>query len=342
MVAVLAVTTLSLAPAEGATSTPRAGTIPAPRCSAGLVALTFDDGPAVGTTPRLLRILKSTRTDATFFMVGQRVRSAPEEARLVARSGFVVANHTWSHPRLTSLSNGAIAGQLSSTRDELRRHGIRPSNLMRPPYGLIDDRVRRVVQSAGLRPVLWTIDSRDWEPSTAGQIAARILRGLRWRGTNIVLQHDGVRRSPTSVDAVPIVVREAKRRGYCFTVLGPDGRPKIPVPIVRTTVTPGDERGPRPVVVTLTLDRPTTRAVSLRLRTEDRTARAGHDYRRREELVRFEAGQLRRTVRIPVLDDPWREHEEGFRVLLERPWGMRIDTPDGRVGSYSARIRTDE
>ena len=72
------------------------------------LALTFDDGPAPGLTPRLVRLLARLDVKATFFMVGSRVRSAPNEARLVARNGHVIANHAWSHSDLTRLGDSTI------------------------------------------------------------------------------------------------------------------------------------------------------------------------------------------------------------------------------------------
>jgi len=193
-------------------------------CSAGLIALTFDDGPSRTQTPRLVRLLKDRNVPATFFMVGERVQSAPRVARMVARRGFQIANHTWSHPMLNRLGDHAVRLQLRSTRRELRTGRLHAGALMRPPYGAINARVDAVVRALGLTPVLWNVDSRDWAGGGPRQIADRILAQLRPHKSNIVLQHDGVTNSPASVGAVPLVIRDARRRGYCFTGLGPDGR----------------------------------------------------------------------------------------------------------------------
>jgi len=40
--------------------------------------------------------------------------------------------------------------------------GVTPT-CFRPPYGDIDDRVRAVAKALGLRVILWTTDSFDWE-----------------------------------------------------------------------------------------------------------------------------------------------------------------------------------
>jgi peptidoglycan/xylan/chitin deacetylase (PgdA/CDA1 family) len=199
------------------------------QCPAGLVALTFDDGPARGLTVRLVRILERRHVPATFFMVGSRVRTAPRAARSVEKAGFPVGNHTWSHPHLTRLSDGGIRDELLRTAARLRQTGVTRTPLMRPPYGDIDARVRTDVRDLGLVPVLWDVDSRDYRGGSTDRIARTILQRLRPHQSNIVLQHDGVRNSPASVRAVRTVVRVARHRGYCFTTLGPDGR-MVPLP----------------------------------------------------------------------------------------------------------------
>jgi peptidoglycan/xylan/chitin deacetylase (PgdA/CDA1 family) len=201
---------------------------PAQRCRAGLVALTFDDGPRVGTTARLVHELRSLHAPATFFMVGSRVREYPRLVRLVARAGFAIANHTWDHARLTNLRDTGVRRELRRTARALRAAGVRPTDLGRPPYGAVSPRVRADFRELGLRPVLWTIDSRDWAGGTSAQIAARILAAVRPHATNLVLQHDGVDNSPNSVRAVPAIVHALRKRGYCLAALDQRGRPVRP------------------------------------------------------------------------------------------------------------------
>ena len=292
------------------------------RCSAGLVALTFDDGPSSTVTPGLLRLLSDRGVPATFFMVGERVATAPSVARLVSRRGFQVANHSYHHALMTSQSSAAIRQTLRSTAARLRSAGVEPSGLMRPPYGGIDSRVRSAIGSVGLVPVLWDVDSRDWEGGSSKVIARSVLAQLRPHARNIVLQHDGVTNSPASVAAVPDIVRLARRRGYCFTSLGPRGQPVVPVPRARLRV--ASVREGRTAQVVVKLDRPTSRPTRVRLTTSAVSATAERDYRGVARWVRFAIGQTRAVVPVVVREDRIDEPVERFRVRLGRPSGLRL------------------
>ena len=315
-VAGLVLTTLVTSPAPAGAQAPEGP------CRSGRVALTFDDGPA-GPTDRLVRILRRADVPATFFMVGQRVAASPARARRVERAGFLVANHSWAHQDMRTQTSAQVTATLRATDRALRRAGTHPMRLMRPPYGALDDAARAGIRAAGMIPVLWTVDSRDWESGTARQVADRILAGLRPNQTNIVLQHDGVVRSPTSVSAVPRVIRVARDRGYCFVALDENGRPGFPTPRASVSVT--DAREGRTAVATVRLTKPAGRDTSVRLRTRSLSADVRRDLDRVAGRVVVPAGRLRARVRIPVTSDGIDEHTERFEVVIDRPRGVRID-----------------
>jgi peptidoglycan/xylan/chitin deacetylase (PgdA/CDA1 family) len=326
----LAACFVAAAPAVHATTAPRP-------CSTGLIALTFDDGPSPTQTPRLVRILRERGLPATFFEIGYRVHAAPALSRMVQRNGFQIANHTWDHKDLTTLSDQGVHDELAMTGREFRRDGIARIPLMRPPYGAIDARVRRDIAALGLTPVLWTVDSRDWAGGDAAQIADRIMAQLRPHQPNVVLQHDGVANSPNSVDAVPLVVDRARRLGYCFGSLDAHGDVAPPVPHLRVAVIDGAEDGPVPIRVLLVLDRPTTRTVGFRLRTVAMTATAGVDYVPVTERIGFTPGQTRRWVTIRVLPDTTPEQTESLAVVVDEGTRVTIER-----STYVARITDDD
>lgn len=192
-------------------------------CTRGHVALTFDDGPSRANSGRLLETLANHRVRATFFLNGRNVEARPRRTRQTFRAGHRIYNHTYSHARLTSLSNSGIRRQVRRTERALAAAGAPSSGrLVRPPYGATDARVRRVLRGIGFRSVLWTVDTRDWSRSTRPyQIVRRVRRGLA-PGANI-LMHDQEDTQAT-LRALPRVIRDVRSRGYCFGVVNQYGR----------------------------------------------------------------------------------------------------------------------
>mgnify|MGYP003333644749 CR=1 FL=1 len=290
----------------------------------GKVALTFDDGPARGTTHRLVQVLRRNDVPATFFMVGQRVAANPSAALEVERAGFLTANHSWAHRDMSRQSYRDVRRSLRATRNAMRDAGLHPTGLMRPPYGALANPARRAIRDSGYVPVLWTDDSLDWKWGGSPQIAQRILAGLR-PGRNIVLQHDGVNRSPLSVAAVERVIRVAKRRGYCFTALDEKGRPGFPTPLV--TALAKDVVEGTDAVVTLELAQPAGRDTAVVVEAASGTATVGTDLPAFRARVKVPAGTVRVTVRIPVSTDAVIEPAETFSVALRDPEGLRVTQP---------------
>jgi peptidoglycan-N-acetylglucosamine deacetylase len=82
------------------------------------IYLTFDDGPHLVNTPRLLDKLKDYGVLSTFFVKGRSLE-APEAQRLlerIASEGHQIGNHTYSHHRLTGLAAEQIHQEISKTQ----------------------------------------------------------------------------------------------------------------------------------------------------------------------------------------------------------------------------------
>lgn len=301
-------------------------------CSRGLVALTFDDGPSRDVTARLLDVLENHRVPATFFVVGQRVADAPWLTRDASNRGFTIANHSYAHERLTTLSDGAVEQSLRRTRRSIVRSGARPSNLVRAPYGLIDARVRRVMTEVGLTHVGWNVAPADWKGYSATVIATRVLNGLHSDRSNTVLLHDGIANSPSTVRAVPTIIREARERGYCFAALGSHGKPRPPIPKARVsdaTVSEADNGDRSSMRFEIRLDRPTSRETSVRVDAVARSATSGADFAARSLRVIFPVGVTRRSVYVSAKGDVLDEPVERFSLKLSRPRYLRLADATG-------------
>ncbi|MCO5316297.1 MAG: polysaccharide deacetylase family protein [Solirubrobacterales bacterium] len=175
-----------------------------------LVAFTFDDGPGPAT-PAVLRQLRRFRVKATFFMLGSQVNRYPGMARKVLAAGHELANHSSNHALLPGYSDISRA-----SRAIRRRTGFRPC-LFRPPYGAIGSGLKSAARRAGMKSVIWDVDTVDWSLPGSGTIRSRISHGVR-RGS-IVLMHDAGGPRGQTVAALPRAIRKLRRRGYRFVTV---------------------------------------------------------------------------------------------------------------------------
>jgi peptidoglycan/xylan/chitin deacetylase (PgdA/CDA1 family) len=191
-----------------------------------VVALTFDDGPSPYTA-QILAILHAFRAHATFFAIGRQVIQDPAMVRAEVSAGDEVGNHTYSHANLLYLSNLGIRTQLLQTQEVIHAAaGISPV-WFRPPDGAIDSRVAAVAASLGLRPILWSVDPRDWSRPGTSAIIQRVLAAVR--PGSVVLLHDGGGDRSQTVAALSVILRALQAEGYrILTVSGLFHPPSVP------------------------------------------------------------------------------------------------------------------
>ncbi|TDU80870.1 peptidoglycan/xylan/chitin deacetylase (PgdA/CDA1 family) [Prosthecobacter fusiformis] len=181
-----------------------------------VVAITFDDGPHPDFTPRLLDTLRDRNIKATFFMVGRNVKAFPQIVRRMVEEGHEVANHSWSHPLLTSLGTESVESQMRRTHDAIIAACGRVPVLYRPPYGQARLSQRKRIRDVfGYATILWDVDPQDWQsPRKVEKVHDRILSMSK--AGSIILCHDI---HETTVNAMPALLDEMKRQGYHFVTV---------------------------------------------------------------------------------------------------------------------------
>ena len=193
--------------------------------SAPVVALTFDAGANADAVPSILQTLKDKNVPATFFLTGQWVRSFPAETNAVAVAGFVVGNHSDTHPQFTSLSDAQIVAEVGNAQQSiLLTSGVETRPLFRFPFGDVDSRVLGIVNSLGYVGVRWTVDTLGWQGTSGGmtvqRVIDRVLAGLQ--PGEIVLMHVGSHPTDGSMldaAALPTVIDAIRARGYSFVTM---------------------------------------------------------------------------------------------------------------------------
>ena len=136
------------------------------------IALTFESGGDPDVSSRMLDILRENDVPATIFVLGKWAETNPELVQRMVVEGHALGNHSYSHPDLTQLREDEI-------REELRRTDVLVTQLagqrafpwLRPPYGAVDDALRRVAIEDGYRLVMRdAVDGGHW-PGTTNEAA---------------------------------------------------------------------------------------------------------------------------------------------------------------------------
>ena len=179
------------------------------------IAITFDDGPSAVQTPRLLKMLKERGIKATFFCLGECVAQSPEIAQQIVAEGHEIANHSWSHPLLTKMSESAVKDQLDRAHNVIRQTtGVTPT-LMRPPYGGFTVRQRSWANAVwNYKIILWDVDSLDWKHRSPAKTESIIMAETK-KGS-IILCHDIHK---TTVDAMPATLDALLAKGFKFVTV---------------------------------------------------------------------------------------------------------------------------
>ncbi len=213
----LAAATLLVAPGRAASS----GPVCHGSRSLPLIALTFDacqTRKPTGYDAGIVRILRATRTPATFFLGGKWMESHPAVTRALGRDPLSeLGNHSYLHPHLTRQTDAQVRAQIAKTQAILLRLTGQRGRLFRAPYGEYDPRVLRIAGELGLTTVQWEVVSGD--PShraTAARLIDTVVR--RSRNGSIVIMHVNGRGWHTA-QALPEIIRRLRKAGYRFVTV---------------------------------------------------------------------------------------------------------------------------
>ena len=169
------------------------------------VAISFDDGPS-DVTPLILDILKDNSAQATFFVLGNRVKSNRDILYRMLDEGHEIGNHTWAHKNLVGLSKEQFDEQVVRTQQTVAEVTGYTPKVLRPSYGAIDGAVK---QYSTMPIITWSVDSEDWKCRDADIIAKAVLSKVK--DGDIILLHDMY---PTTVEATEQILHELDGMGF--------------------------------------------------------------------------------------------------------------------------------
>lgn len=192
------------------------------------IILTFDDGPNAKYTPPILDILEREKVPATFFLIGSNAEANIPLVQRIAKDGFEIGNHTFTHGNLAKMSPERADLELKTTRTLIEAITGKSTVLFRAPYNA-DSEPQTFEELEPLArskkdnyiTVGESIDPNDWDPRmNKDSIINRTIRFANANNASIILLHDsgGDTRQPT-VDALPEIIRYFKSKGCKFTTV---------------------------------------------------------------------------------------------------------------------------
>lgn len=199
---------------------------------AGVIYLTFDDGPSQSSTPKILEILAKKNVKATFFILNY--DAAGEE--LVKREyneGHAIGIHGYSHTYSEIYqSEETYMNNITKLQDKIYNSiGIRPT-ITRFPGGSsntvsrfnpgIMTRLTKLVVERGFKYYDWNVSSGDaGGASSSDAVYKNVTSQLSKSKMNVVLMHDFSGNTKT-INALEAIIDYGIENGYTFSTITAD------------------------------------------------------------------------------------------------------------------------
>jgi peptidoglycan/xylan/chitin deacetylase (PgdA/CDA1 family) len=188
------------------------------------VVLTFDDGPHKAYTDEVVAILKRYDVPGVFFEVGRNLGEVHADgsvklgplagiSRNLMDQGYAVGNHSLTHAQLSRTTGDALREQVLATDTLLKDVDKRRAPLFRFPYGARNAEGLQLLNEAGLKSIMWNIDSMDWADPVPESIVQRVVDQVQKEQRGIILFHDIHDRA---VKALPQILDRLIAEGYQF------------------------------------------------------------------------------------------------------------------------------
>lgn len=189
--------------------------------------LTFDDGPSISVTPKILDILKEEEVKATFFVIGKSVEIYPEIVKRAYEEGHYIANHGYDHNNKKMYkSEENFINEVKKTDIAIGKAiGIENycSHLFRFPNGFMSSQNKskkmqavKLLQQMNYTYIDWNCLNQDSvKKYTKEQLLNNLKKTAKDKGTLVILMHDTKDVSDSS-KVLKESIEYLKSQGYEF------------------------------------------------------------------------------------------------------------------------------
>ncbi|MBC7864934.1 MAG: polysaccharide deacetylase family protein, partial [Bacteroidia bacterium] len=173
------------------------------------LALTFDDGPDLETTPKILEILRTKNVKATFFVIGKKAEQFPEVLKTIDKEGHLIANHSYQHSYfIGTFGTKKLTEDIEKCSAIIEKIIGKKPLFFRPPFGVTNPRYLRALKKLNLASIGWSGRSFDTVNKSKNLLVKRVKKSLNT--TEILLFHDTQK---VTVEALPEIIEYCKEKG---------------------------------------------------------------------------------------------------------------------------------
>lgn len=184
-----------------------------------VIYLTFDCGYENGNTEPILDALKKHNAEATFFVVGHFLESAPDIVMRMVEEGHTVGNHTYNHPDMSKISDStSFEKEMTDVENAFKElTGKEMTKYYRPPQGKYSTQNLQMAKNMGYSTFFWSLAYVDWyqDKQPTKEEAFEKLIGRIHPGA-IVLLHST---SSTNAGILDELLTKWEEMGYTFKPL---------------------------------------------------------------------------------------------------------------------------
>lgn len=148
------------------------------------ICLTYDDGPSANTAV-ILDTLEKNGGLATFFVVGNRVKTYKKTVKRTDSMGCQIGNHSFSHGYYTRMTKKEIRQQIKKCNTSVKKTVGEKPVITRTPGGSVSDTIK---SAASMPVILWNVDTLDWKTRNADSVYAKVMNHAK--DGNVILMHD--------------------------------------------------------------------------------------------------------------------------------------------------------
>lgn len=200
--------------------------------NSGVIYLTFDDGPSLDITPKVLDILKAENVKATFFILNYD-SNKEKLVKREANEGHSIGIHGYSHDyQKIYKSVDTYMENVTKLQSKIKKSTGITTYITRFPGGSsntvssfnpkIMTKLTKEVVKRGYKYFDWNVSSGDaGGAKNKDQVYNNVTKNLVKNRSNVVLMHDFSGNTKT-LNALTAIIKYGKQHGYTFKAITKD------------------------------------------------------------------------------------------------------------------------